>query len=230
MGMDAVEIVMAVEEAFYIEIEDAEAEKLLTPRQIIELVMSKVQLTTSDVCLTHRSFNLLRRFFLGQCALTRSQVAPRTPLERLLPRKQRTTVIAQFAATIAIPAPRLVRAGWITATLMAAACLSGLIVALAFLNSKMPAWLPALFTIALTGYAGAMATRNLRTEFPKEISTVADLSRWIMTHKSDLAAPQTNAWTREQVATRVRDIVIETLQCEATYREDASFVKELGLG
>ena len=42
MGMESVEIVMSVEEAFSINISDAEAESILTPRHLIELVMAKV--------------------------------------------------------------------------------------------------------------------------------------------------------------------------------------------
>ncbi len=229
MGLDGVEIVMAVEEAFDIRIENSEAEKVLTPGQLIDLTMSKVRVVSPDVCLTHRSFNLLRGFFLRQSALARSGIAPRTELKDLFPRNQRPTVLAQFATSLAIPAPGLVRPGWLKIALIGVALLSGLAAAFAFVNSTISAWLPALFAIALTGYAGAIATRGLRTEFPKGICTVADLSRWVMTHKKDLAVPETTAWTREQVATRVREIVVDTLCCEATYREDAFFVKDLGL-
>jgi acyl carrier protein len=42
MGMESVKIVMSVEEAFRINISDAEAESILTPRHLIELVMAKV--------------------------------------------------------------------------------------------------------------------------------------------------------------------------------------------
>jgi acyl carrier protein len=38
MGMDGVEMVMMTEEAFGIEISDAEAERILTPGQLIALV------------------------------------------------------------------------------------------------------------------------------------------------------------------------------------------------
>jgi hypothetical protein len=34
---------------------------------------------------------------------------------------------------------------------------------------------------------------------------------------------------REQVAARVREIVIDTLCCEKSYREDARFVEDRGL-
>ncbi len=48
MGLDAVEIVMAVEEAFDIQIENSEAEKVLTPGQLVDLVLSNVQLTNTN--------------------------------------------------------------------------------------------------------------------------------------------------------------------------------------
>jgi acyl carrier protein len=49
-----------------------------------------------------------------------------------------------------------------------------------------------------------------------------------MAHKPDLAGLVRGRWTREQVAARVREIVIEQLDCASSYREDASFVQDLG--
>ena len=54
MGLDGVEMVMAVEEAFDIRIEASEAEKLLTPRLLIDFVQSKVSGATASVCLDSR--------------------------------------------------------------------------------------------------------------------------------------------------------------------------------
>ena len=56
MGMDGVEIVMAVEDAFDIRIEDSEAEKITTPAHLIEIVQAKV---TSAAA--HRSQRTWRR-------------------------------------------------------------------------------------------------------------------------------------------------------------------------
>jgi hypothetical protein len=56
MGMDGVEIVMAVEDAFDITIADKEAEKIVTPRDLIELVMAKVRKSDMAVCLTQWRF------------------------------------------------------------------------------------------------------------------------------------------------------------------------------
>lgn len=41
MGLDAVELVMAIEEEFGIDISDAEAETMATPRELIDFIWSK---------------------------------------------------------------------------------------------------------------------------------------------------------------------------------------------
>ncbi len=43
MGMDRVEIVLEIEEAFDVAVADSEAEKIITPRDLIELVMAKAR-------------------------------------------------------------------------------------------------------------------------------------------------------------------------------------------
>jgi methylmalonyl-CoA mutase N-terminal domain/subunit len=79
------------------------------------------------------------------------------------------------------------------------------------------------------GYLAAAATRALRSEFPPQVATVGDLARWIVAHKTDLAGSTPGKWTREQVAARVREVVIEQLDCAETYREDASFIQDLDM-
>ncbi len=40
MGLDTVEFVMAVEDAFQLKIPDAKAQKMLTPRQVVDYVLA----------------------------------------------------------------------------------------------------------------------------------------------------------------------------------------------
>ena len=51
MGLDAVEILMEVEEAFDIRIEDSEAEAIATPADLIHLVVGKVAKANPAGCL-----------------------------------------------------------------------------------------------------------------------------------------------------------------------------------
>jgi len=45
-----------------------------------------------------------------------------------------------------------------------------------------------------------------------------------------LVLQRAKGWRREDVARRVREIVIEQLDCAERYREDARFIGELGIG
>jgi len=230
MGLDAVEIVMAVEDVFDIQIEDAEAEKVLTPAQLIDLVMGKVATATTDVCLTHRSFNLLRGFFVRRCAFERKQVRPEMELSTAFPPTERKARLQLLSTELSIESlPQLVRPGWLTAMLATITFAAGLTAAVWSSHLNLPLWVTVPLAIGVTAYAAATVTRHLRTEFPKSLPTVAGLATWIMCHKPDLATAGKPAWTRDQVAARVREIVVGTLGCGSKYREGARFIQDLGM-
>jgi acyl carrier protein len=231
MGLDAVEIVMKVEDAFDIRIEDGEAEQALTPGQLIDFIMSKVETTTTDVCLTHRSFNVLRTFLVRRCAFQRSQIRPDTKLQTAFPPERRRERLRQLSTELAIPAPpELVRPEWLKGLVTLAAIAAAAATFTWLVRYTATAIWLAVFAGGATVWFGIAATQRLRTEFPKPLATVAELSRWVMTHKSDLAVAKSSRWTRDQVAARVREIVVAQLGCESTYQEDANFIKDLGLG
>jgi hypothetical protein len=61
MGLDSVELVMAFEEAFGIEIPDVVASGMITPRRTIDYVESRLATVPADRCLTQQAFYRLRR-------------------------------------------------------------------------------------------------------------------------------------------------------------------------
>jgi hypothetical protein len=89
MGMDGVEIVMRVEDAFEVCIKDSEARELLTPAELIDLVMSKVGRTTHASCLTQRAFHRLRASLMRHGYIPRRLIRPDTQLSLLFPRSSR---------------------------------------------------------------------------------------------------------------------------------------------
>ena len=236
MGLDAVEIVMEVEEAFDIRLEDAEVVKVSTPRDLIDLVMGKVAQSDAAGCLTQRAFNRLRAALLRQLPLKRQDIAPQVRMADLAPRTNRKILLECLAAEIGTPPmPSLVRPKWLVNLLLV--CCLALGLAAAVLLFRHGLWqhrgalfFTAILTAAGMGFLAAAATRACRVDFQPQVATVADLSRWIVAHKSDLASSIPGKWTREQVAARIRDIAIEQLACATTYREDASFVQDLGMG
>lgn len=233
MGLDAVEIVMAVEEAFDIRIENGEAEKIITPRQLMDLVMSKVEVATTSICLTHRAFNLLRRFLLQHGDWKRDQIVPAANLDALIPRERRRSLVGDMARELGISRPPLlVRPTWMNASLLSGSVLAGLVAGVAAFSHGLGALAVWFFIGAaiLTGGFAIRLTRPFHREFPRELQTVGDLACWVMTHKADLTNATVPAWTHDQVAARVREIIIDVLGCKPDFSEDANFVKDLGLG
>jgi len=230
MGLDGVEILMRVEEAFGIQIEDAEAEVTLTPGQLIDLVLSKVSVTDINTCLTRRAFHLVRTFFVSEWKASRATIRPAVSLNSLVPRPKRREFAGALGTAVGIPSlrmefPRTISllivgtsfacavAGFLACTGPAPVrCIVGVMVAGVF-----------LFFVARTG-------TPLKTEFPSGVSTVGDLARWVMMRKPGLAVPENTTWTREQIAAGVKDIVVRQLGCESSYREEARFIEDLGLG
>ena len=63
MGLDSVEIIVGVENAFQIRIPDRVAVKIFTPRNFIMYVSSVIKIQPSQYCETQRIFNSLRALF-----------------------------------------------------------------------------------------------------------------------------------------------------------------------
>jgi acyl carrier protein len=236
MGLDAVEIVMEVEKAFDIRLEDAEVENMLTPRDMIEVVMSKITQVEAEGCLTQRAFHLLRAALLLQLPTKRRDIAPQTRMADLAPRAHRKILLECLATELGTrPMPILVRPKWLVHLLVVCSIALGIAVAVLIFRHGLWEHRGALFFTAIitalgTGFLARAATCACCFEFPPQAATMGDLSRWILAHKMNLVSSTPGKWTREQVAARIRDITIEQLGCAKAYREDASFVQDLGLG
>jgi len=243
MGLEGVEIVIKVEQTFDIAITDSEAEKIATPGQLIELVMSKVGRTDHAACLTQRAFHCLRASLMRQLGYKRNQIKPETLLEDLFPRSNRKPKIRQILTDLGVQNEiELVLPDWLH-YLILTVMVPGAIATAAFLTwhplpSKIfilnfvlnsPILAGVLFLI-LFCWIVFFATRRLGIEFRPSLATVAHLSRWLVANAPDLVNAPPGQWSREQVSEKVRQIVIDILPCEKTYRENAHFVKDLGMG
>jgi hypothetical protein len=235
MGLEGIEILMEVEEAFDISIEDSEAERSSTPGELIDVVMSKVAHADAAGCLTQRAFNRLRAALLSHLPLKRRDIAPSVRMAELVPRTDREPLLERLAAELGTPPmPPMVRPQWLVALLVGCClALGGGIAVFCFQGGlwqhRGALFATALFTAAGMGFLARAATRGCRFDFNPQVATVGDLSRWIVGHKTELAGSTPGKWTREEVAARVREITVEHLGCADAYREDASFVKDLGL-
>jgi acyl carrier protein len=171
MGLDGVEIIMAVEDAFGVEIKDTDALSMVTPRDVIEFVVSRVPITEDEACLSQRAFHVLRASVLEMTPNDRRAITPITPLSHLFLLIQPREVSRRVAKALDLPT------------------------------------LPPL----------------------DGLSTVGDLVQWLAT-RSAARLKRGQAWTRQEIASIVRRIVVDQLALEdENYGEDKRFVKDLGV-
>ena len=231
MGLDAVEIVMEVEEAFDITLDDTEAMSARTPRDLIELVQAKVARVDPSVCQSQRAFQFVRHHLMQHRGLTRAQVTPAKRLDTFIARDQRQAFLRQLAADIGAgsPPPDLVRPPGVVKWVGAVAVAAGSLVGIAFGADWEGRFVFLLFATVVFAWIGALVTKPLRAAFPHDLTSIGDLAQWVRRHKPEFANCSRRAWDREEIATKIRAIVVATLGCEKHYHEDASFVRELGL-
>jgi hypothetical protein len=80
MGLEAVELIMAIEETFGISITDAEGAAILTPADLIRTIESKVRCADPAACPTQKAFHRLRRAMCETLHVARASVVPEAAL------------------------------------------------------------------------------------------------------------------------------------------------------
>ena len=85
MGLDLVELVIGVEDAFGISIPNSDAEKLTTPRKLIEYLNGRLLREETPSCLTQRAFYQLRAQAVELARVERRDIKPTTEWSSLFP-------------------------------------------------------------------------------------------------------------------------------------------------
>lgn len=233
MGLEGVEILLATEEAFEIEIPDEAAEKMRTPRALIDYVAEQVEADRAAPCVSHRSFNVVRRSLVEVLGVPRKLIRRRTPLDDLVPAAARRDLWTNLGTRVgATEWPSLVRPHWLVLALAVATTT----LAIAFGGWLDGVWgspfeltvLVALSSMIPLGFLFAWVTRPFRTCFPLGAERIEGLVRFVAAKNPHLVTSDPSGWTRERVAVVVRQIIIDQLSV-ADFDEDADFVEDLGI-
>jgi acyl carrier protein len=229
MGLDGVELVMALEEAFGVSISDGDAGQAVTPRMVGDIIFSKLQATDEATCQSQRAFYLLRKAFIRRFNLNRTAVAPDMTFRKLIPVSAEPQSWQELKNEIHVRSwPALVRPRWMVWLLTASA---GAVFLGSFwmfykiipAGAALAAILGAVLALA-TNILSIRLTNRFKVRIPHRIKTLRDIVPYAIT--SDQIK-----WTREQVSDVVKKIILEQLGIpETQYREDAHFVKDIGLG
>ncbi|MCR9246219.1 MAG: hypothetical protein NXI31_14405 [bacterium] len=84
MGLDSVELLIALEDEFGIAIPDEAAQELVTPRLVTDYFLGQLQQTEASECLRQQTFFRLRRGLRGEGHEQRDSVRPATRLDELI--------------------------------------------------------------------------------------------------------------------------------------------------
>ena len=113
MGLDIVELFMAVEAGFGVEIPNEAASGMITPRHVVTFLESALPTGTISSCLSQRAFYRLRERCEYHLRVSARALAPATPLEEVVDADGRRGAWAAIGADLGAerwPPPR--SPGW----------------------------------------------------------------------------------------------------------------------
>ena len=230
MGLEIVEFVMAVEEAFGIAILDSEAQEAITPGKLADLVMSKVGTTDRTPCLSSRAFYRLRQSATNELEIPRKLLKPDTPLSEIVPKQNRRDAWEKLKRGIGASAwPQLRRPESMVALFAL------LVIVLSAAATFFVTWiwkspiltpLTAVTIAILASWASVTATRPLRTAFPPGYMNLGDLARFVVARNPGLLQSGEPTWTRERVWCVLRALIVEHFGV-TDFTEDSRFVQDM---
>lgn len=107
MGLDSVELLMEWEKAFAIDIPNAEAEQIVTVKDATETILRHIHLLPNTVCKSQKLFHQFRHYFTHSLGISASQFKPSTPLQEVVPEKNRKLFWQQMESELGWKLPGL---------------------------------------------------------------------------------------------------------------------------
>jgi hypothetical protein len=231
MGLDAVELVMAVEEKFGVSITDEEATKAVTVGDLKQIVKTKLDITDADGCLTQRAFHLIRKKATAEFGVSRRNLKPDTTLETIVPQYTRRESWQNFQVALGVAElPELVRPHAVNLTITVFV-LTGVV---------LPVWYGSLHAQhfglwmligavlgCLVGWVSAVLTRPMKTKFRAGYDRVGDLARFLLAnYPQQIGKPRTAKWTHEEIECLLREVIIDKLGV-TDFDDNSRFVQDL---
>ena len=219
MGLDGVELIMAVEEEFRIAIPDSEAEQCVTVEKLLDVVLPKLRQSNTDPCRSQHGFYIIRKILMDELALKRTQIKLNTKLDDLIERSQRPEIWRKLMDAAPCPNASLFRPAWLSHLVF------WIIPVLVCVVIVLGGWLSVGLTITVgIGIAiiGALVTAPFKLEYPSNASEIKDIV-WIV------APLDSRIWTKDEVFLKIREITAVQFgveESEVTLETD--YVKDLG--
>jgi hypothetical protein len=229
MGLDGVELLLAVEDAFQIHIADEEAGNVATVGDLHNLVVDRLHAKDAKACLTSAAFYRVRRGIIDTLKINRRDIRPSTPLETILPRDSRRQRWRDLQQVVRLKVPDLQHPGWIQLSMFAA----GVALAAA-VGVYLRVGLGGTLLISSLGLVVGPLLLNisprLADAFPNRVTTVGDLARDVLALNHARLAAETGSWTKQDGwETLCRLITLQTGVDASKIKPDSLIVGDLGI-
>jgi len=234
MGLDVVELVIEIEEAFDISIPDDRASRIRTVGDVYDYIVEVKgnKIPSRDICLTAATFYRIRRAAYTSLGLVRNAIRPRDSLESTFPRDRRPEDWLALQTELNLKLPPLARPGWLVAIVtvvsIAASLCAGIIVS-GVLGPGCGLFAFVAVLIA-AGVVAAELTSPFQTEIRPAFSTFRGLSHVVMAYNYAALSQQVDSWNPTDMWNALSLIVAEHASVKAeSIRRETSFVRDLGL-
>lgn len=235
MGLDSVELVMAVEETFDIQIDDDDFPELRTVGDLHDLIVARVAHPPNDrMCLSPGVFCKFRSALMNTLDIVRSNIRLGTSMASLIPKAHRTASWNRLQESLGLTLPQLHRPEWIVGTLafsaLLASTLLGLYTTVVLEKSVSLAIILSGGLATLLGFAFTAISRPLAIQFPSSCSTVrgttsaimrANLSR--LTNEGELASESEIFEVLQSIISCHLEVSLEDVT------RDANLIDDLGM-
>ncbi len=232
MGLDAVELVMEVEDRFNVKLADSECARVRTVADLAALVISRLP-RPSGICPTARTFFELRCQMVNGAGVERRLVRPKARLQTLFPSGlQRPWRMLRKANP---RLPRLVAPSAVDTAIMWATAI-GVLVSVAVVGVTWARFGAAAGVVVFLLVAVAMVTllrtsKEIGWHLPPGVETVGDVVRLIAPIGVAYGSPGERLLAQQHVLAEVRRITSQQLGLPLEkVQPDSDFVKDLGVG
>ncbi len=229
MGLDAVEIVMDVEDHFGISIQNAEAERVRTVGDLVALIGSRIESAHLATCPTLASFLLLRSSVREIADNDTLRIRTGTRVVDVLDRSQRQRLWARLdemlgSAPLSLRRPPALRK---LLSVLALSTMAFAFVAAAVIDLDT---LPLTFTLAaIVTLVLHIVTVPLRNCPPDTLATFGSIARRIA--GVNVATKQLHLDSADAILGELRPIVVDTLGVDGSEVVlTAKFIEDLGMG
>ncbi len=231
MGLDTVELVMEIEEAFDISIPDDRASTMLTVGDVYEFILEKTADSSlkSSTCLTAAAFYDLRRH-VRSLGLSHSSIRPKTQLDRVIPLIGRRSYWQALSSQMDLRFPRLGRPSWLA---LLNCVLVAIVVYASFLGFAQQSVVAGIFAAVVFGVSSSAILMFLTIPFAiypaSTCSTIRDLVTNVVAINYNTLATRYSTRNPTDVWNALQLIVAEQLGVDrSAVVPHARFVQDLG--